>query len=233
MIDIHCHILPQIDVGPSHVEEAIRLAEQAVKDGVHQVIATPYATEVKGEDVRLITQEMNVLLAQRQIPLHIYPGHQARLTLSLVDEVEAGHVIPLAGSRYLLIDCPNETLPGYTEMILDDLLDKGYVPILAHPEDNRELRENPARLIQLTRNGVLAQVATASVIGLQGKEKQAFSLEALRQHWAKLIGSNARHARTRGIYFGRCFEVLAHELSQDEIATLKQHAESVLLDRWI
>ena len=42
MIDIHSHILPRIDDGPSHLAEAVEMAKLAVDDGIGTIVATPH-----------------------------------------------------------------------------------------------------------------------------------------------------------------------------------------------
>ncbi len=42
MIDIHCHILPGLDDGPSNMKRAIDMALAAVRSGTSLIIATPH-----------------------------------------------------------------------------------------------------------------------------------------------------------------------------------------------
>jgi len=41
MIDLHCHILPDIDDGPQTWAESLEMARLAVRDGIHTLVATP------------------------------------------------------------------------------------------------------------------------------------------------------------------------------------------------
>ncbi len=47
MIDIHCHILPSIDDGAVDMDTAVRMAHQAVDEGIHTIIATPHHNNCK------------------------------------------------------------------------------------------------------------------------------------------------------------------------------------------
>jgi protein-tyrosine phosphatase len=42
VIDIHCHILPEIDDGPSNITESIEMAKIAALDGITKIVATPH-----------------------------------------------------------------------------------------------------------------------------------------------------------------------------------------------
>ena len=41
-IDIHCHILPEVDDGARNLEESLAMLRQEVKQGVAAVILTPH-----------------------------------------------------------------------------------------------------------------------------------------------------------------------------------------------
>jgi len=42
MIDLHCHILPNIDDGAKSIDEAIALVALAAEQGVSRMVATPH-----------------------------------------------------------------------------------------------------------------------------------------------------------------------------------------------
>ena len=42
MVDIHCHILPEVDDGAYSMEESLRMARMAAENGVTDLIATPH-----------------------------------------------------------------------------------------------------------------------------------------------------------------------------------------------
>lgn len=42
MVDMHSHILWNVDDGPKTMADTMRLFEQAVKEGVTKIIATPH-----------------------------------------------------------------------------------------------------------------------------------------------------------------------------------------------
>ena len=45
MIDIHCHILADVDDGPKTWEVAQQMCRMAVADGIEHIVATPHANE--------------------------------------------------------------------------------------------------------------------------------------------------------------------------------------------
>ena len=41
-IDIHCHIVPNIDDGATNLQQSVRMAHTAVEDGTKGLITTPH-----------------------------------------------------------------------------------------------------------------------------------------------------------------------------------------------
>ncbi len=42
MVDIHCHILPDVDDGAESIEESLAMLEKSAAAGVEIVVATPH-----------------------------------------------------------------------------------------------------------------------------------------------------------------------------------------------
>ena len=58
-IDIHCHILPNIDDGASSLTESLNMARTAFKDGTKSLIATPHQL---GSNAQLTAEEIKKTL---------------------------------------------------------------------------------------------------------------------------------------------------------------------------
>lgn len=51
MIDLHCHILPELDDGSQSLEESLAMARMAVNSGVRAMAATPHCMGERAEEV--------------------------------------------------------------------------------------------------------------------------------------------------------------------------------------
>jgi len=237
MVDLHCHLLPLVDDGPASVEQALRLAEQAANEGVTRIIATPHLFHPQFEttdvDVRLTVAELNVLLKQRNIPITVYPGHEVRLTGELIEEVKTGVALSLADSRYLLVEFPSTGIPSYARQIFAELISDGYIPVIAHPEKNKAIIQNPALLFDLISNGAISQVTCASLIGKYGKDVQRFAIALLENGLAHLVASDAHHVEKRPFYWSECRKFLAQELEGWLYDEIYENNEAVLLNQLV
>ena len=81
MIDLHCHILPGIDDGAQTVTDSLAMAQQAVSEGIHTIVATPHHQNGKYVNERTSimhhVKQLNDELQQHNIPLTILPGKRS------------------------------------------------------------------------------------------------------------------------------------------------------------
>lgn len=205
MIDMHSHILWNVDDGPTSKEESLALLEQAAKEGITDVISTSHCQhpqydanyDIVLEQIRQLQEELN----SRQIPVVLHSGHEVRLTEKLVINIREGKIHLLADSKYLLLELPSSHIPNYTKNIIHELLMLGITPIIAHPERNKGVAEKPERLERLIREGALAQITAGSLAGHFGKSVQKLSLNLVRANLVHTYGSDVHNPTTRPLLF--------------------------------
>lgn len=197
MIDIHIHILPAIDDGAQTVEEALEMAEVALKDGVRAVVATPHSSDLESLPAGTFAsrlQEVRAALAEKQVGLTIIPGLENYLTPNLAERWQAGVAPTLGESHYMLVEFPLYQYPLYTEKALFELQLRGIVPIIAHPERNEAIQQDIGRLQRLVERGMLSQITTASLMGEFGQAARRVAETALARNLAHIIASDAHSA---------------------------------------
>ena len=75
MIDIHTHILPDLDDGAENFEEACVMAEMAMRSGVKAIVATPHSNDEFGffnEESEFLREQFETfrrILREEKIPL--------------------------------------------------------------------------------------------------------------------------------------------------------------------
>jgi len=157
-IDLHTHILHDIDDGPRTLNEAVMLARGLVDAGYEAVVATPHACEgsptppLIKERVSELQQELN----RQQITLKILPGSELHIEPQTVKRLNVTEALTLNGSRYLLLELPFfQPLPVYLMPMLHTLKTEGYQTIIAHPERVLALQNDPQLLYTLHEAGVI------------------------------------------------------------------------------
>lgn len=233
MIDIHCHILPGIDDGASTLDDSLEMARQAADQGITKIVATPHHRNGSFDNARTsILQEVSLLnkeLEREGIDLTILPGQETRIYGELVDEVNGEELLTINDKgTYILIEFPSSHLPRYANKLLFDLQLQGLVPVIVHPERNREISENPDKLYQLIKEGALSQLTASSVTGRMGKKIKRFSLDLLSHDQAHFIASDAHNTTSRPFDLRSAYETVEQELGVSTRYMLQENAEDII-----
>lgn len=200
MIDFHCHILPGIDDGARNTAEAIKIAKTAEKEGVSAIIATPhYDNGVYKPGLLQIKEacvEVNRELKRRNIRVSIYPGAEARINERTMDDLEHDKIIFLAGeTSAVLFELPQIFVLEGICSLLRKAVEKGIVPVIAHPERNPELIKNPHYLDELERAGAMMQLTAGSLLGDFGGYAKKTALLMVDRDLVHFVGSDMHPGR--------------------------------------
>lgn len=212
MFDMHSHILFGVDDGPETIDDSIAMLEQAAKEGITHIISTSHATHpmfhTLAEDVTKQVQLLQQKVNEQGIPLQIHTGHEIRVTDQTAAQLKSGYVLPLANSRYVLLELPSATVPPFVKNLVMELVAEHYVPIIAHPERNKAIAEKPERLERLIREGAVAQVTAGSLSGHFGKTIQQTAVQLVEANLVHTYGSDAHNLKTRPFLFNEGLDYL-------------------------
>lgn len=232
MIDIHCHILPGIDDGAKHEAEAIKMAQEAADSGIKTLIATPHHKNrtYDNEKASIIeaVKQLNTLFDASAIPLNVLSGQEVRVFGELVEDFHKGEIQTLNESKYLLLELPSDSVPHYTEQLIFDIQRAGLIPIIAHPERNRDLYADPNRLYELVSQGALAQVTAGSLTGVFGKEIKKVALQMLEHNLIHFIASDAHNLKSRNFASLKDGYQVVQEQDALMAYSLKENAELLI-----
>ena len=212
MIDLHSHILPGLDDGPATLEESLEIARRAAADGVRVIAATPHVRDDYPTEVMTMERavaELRAAVQQQGIPIEVRPGGE--IAIDWLDRLAEDDVIRfgLGGSpRYLLVEFPYTGWPLSLHEWIFRLVTKGVTPVIAHPERNSEVQDDPSELRPLVDAGALVQLTAASVDGRTGRSAQAASVSLLRLGLAHLVASDAHTPDVREAGLAAAVETL-------------------------
>lgn len=237
MIDIHCHLLPAVDDGPGSVEQAVEMAKRAVSEGVTAIVVTPHAFHPQFDtsqlDVQNAVDHFQQVLRQEGVALDLYAGQEIRIFGELVDALERGEALSLAGSRYVLVEFPSDSVPAYAEQLFFGLQTEGYTPVIAHPERNKEFATNPKRLMDFVSSGALSQITTSSLTGEFGQNVKELAFAFLRNGLSHLIASDAHSTGRRKFYWTDVEKIVRAELGEEKWESYIVNADAVMKDEFV
>lgn len=236
-IDLHTHILPFLDDGSSSMDESLRMAEQAVKEGIHTIIATPHHLTHRyynhSREVKQAVQELNSNFMQSNISLKVLPGQEVRMNNSFFKEWEEGSVLTLNHSRYLLIEFEEDVTYEQMQEWIHEIQMLQLVPIIAHPERIPAIIKEPHRIEELIQLGVLCQVTCLTIVGYFGRKVQKTAEKLCRLRQVHLLSSDAHDSIKRVYNWQNALDRLRKWAGDDWSQYVLQNANKVVLDQII
>ncbi len=194
MIDIHSHLLNNVDDGSRNVIESFTCLKMAVEAGFTDIILTPHYIEGSFENSYELIQpkieEFRTKLEDNNIAVNIYHGNEVYISEHIGELIQNGTVARLAGSRYVLFELPmNSRLLNLHNLIMQ-IKETGAIPVLAHPERYGFVQENPEVLRELIAKGVLMQSNYGSIMGQYGKSAQKTIITMLKSNMIHFLGTD-------------------------------------------
>lgn len=213
MIDIHSHILPGLDDGAKNMEETLGMVRQLQEAGFKTLIATPHVMEGRAylspTDILAATEQVRECVARAGIPVEILPGAENYIFPDMAKWAQAGQLLTLGNTgKYLLLELPMLEIPHYTDQVFFDLQVNGTTPILAHPERYKGLYDEPERLLDWAKKGILFQLDLRSLDGKYGPQAKRLAEIMLHSDLVQFVGSDAhRVAQSKSAYLEELLSV--------------------------
>jgi len=193
-IDIHTHILPALDDGAANLKEAVEMARIAAADGTTHLFATPHHRDfgpLPQQDVNRRVAELQTNLDSEGIPLTLIPGYEVRLYETMLEDWDDNLAGPLGHSRYVLAEPLFHHYDKQTDAMLFELFDRGYIPIMAHPERIRPIQENLSLIEPFLARGGLTQITANSLVYKRDWRANQTAQTMLRHGMGHIIASDA------------------------------------------
>jgi protein-tyrosine phosphatase len=201
MIDLHCHILPGLDDGAADISVSLQMGRMLLADGVTAVACTPhilpglYANS--GPQIREATSQLQRIFEQEGIAIQLLTGADNHIVPNFVSELRAGHLLPLADSRYVLMEPPHHVAPPRLEELFFNVLVAGFVPILTHPERLTWIESRYSVVQRLAKAGVWMQLTAGSLTGVFGRNARYWAERMLAEGLAHILATDAHDGSRR------------------------------------
>lgn len=194
MIDIHTHILPGVDDGPSDMEESLEILKKGMKAGIKTFVLTPHIRDDSWNKIDRVKEAFSRLkreCAARGLDAQLILGAELLLIPSLPEKVIDNTSVIINGKgRYVLVELPFSQMPIYTEDVLFKLMVLRIVPIIAHPERYDYINGEGDVIKKWVDNGVMMQVNTGSLSGQYGIRVKRFARNLLKKGLVHFLGSD-------------------------------------------
>jgi len=191
------HILPGVykNSRPTILAKTQELNEAIKKFGVG---SSPACTKRSGEGREFGVQDSDASTHPGNDPLRILPGADVHFSPNLLQLCENGEVVTVNDEgRYLMVEFDFMNLPYQGEEVLFQLIARGIIPVITHPERNLEIARSPKRYYQMIKMGCLGQVTAMSLTGEFGPEVKRGADQLLTLRLVHFIASDTHSVDER------------------------------------
>jgi protein-tyrosine phosphatase len=195
-VDMHSHVLPGIDDGAQTPEESIYLVKKMMELGIKKIIATPHIMiDYYRNTPETINNALNILkaeLVKENIDIEVEAAAEHYFDETFEERVDKDGLMIMKGD-YVLFEFSFINKPPNTIPVIQKILDKGYKPILAHPERYSFLTIDELR--NLRSWGCNMQLNTISLTGYYGPEAKKIAETMVDNQMIDFISSDMHHPR--------------------------------------
>ncbi len=173
-----------------------------------------------GSQIRCAAAHFQQALDEEDVPLRLVIGADNHMVPDFVAGLRSGHLLPLADTRYVLVEPPHYAAPPRLEDFFFSLLVAGYVPILTHPERLSWIKSHYALIQRLAGAGVWMQVTAGSLTGAFGRSVRYWAERMLDDGVVHILASDAHDVAQRPPNLGQGREFAAKRLGETEATHL-------------
>lgn len=234
MIDIHCHILPNVDDGSENMEMSLDMVATAYDSGVHSMIATPHCCpgmydNYAGKALQSVWDELYDAVHAAGIPVHLYQGMEIMATDNLPMMLQEGEVWTLNGTLYFLVEFMFDEDPAYCKKILSECIKAGYQPIVAHPARYYFVQKEPSIVYEWYRMGCGIQLNKDTLLKRHGHKAYEIGNSLLRHNLVTCVASDAHENSMRTTDLDEVREFLVNEYDEEYAYMLLEENPSRIL----
>lgn len=232
MIDLHTHILPDWDDGAKDWDETLKMCGVARKDGIKKIALTPHVFRLSkyNDNLSLLAARISEFRKKMTaIPINFYFGAEVFVHHDMETKIRQND-LTINGSNYLFIEFPSDYIwPGAKDLMYQLMLE-GYIPIISHPERNREFGERPDLLYELAQMGCLGQVTAKSIIGEFGHGIKKTADLFMANNLVHIIASDAHDAERRPPILSKAVEEAKKIVGIDKAIAMVTAIPQAILD---
>ncbi|MEP1035240.1 CpsB/CapC family capsule biosynthesis tyrosine phosphatase [Ekhidna sp.] len=192
-VDIHSHLIPNIDDGSQSMKQSIEMIEELMVLGFRKIITTPHIHPNYPNRPEVILAGLEGLqkeIAKNNFEIEIEAAAEYFVDEGFHQQVKSKRLILSFGGKHVLVESSFLNKPVFFESVMFDLQSAGYIPVLAHPERYNFLEGSIEWLEELKSMGVMLQVTLGSIGGYYGNKPEQIGKLLLKNEMVDFLGSD-------------------------------------------
>jgi len=231
LIEMHCHILPEIDDGAKNVETSLKMIEKLKEQGAEKIVLTPhyYSNSISLDDF-LRKREKSYSKLINALPPNspeLIPAAEIYISDYLFNN-ESIKEVCIGNTGYALIE--HSFSSEFSDKDFDRLMnlycDYGVKPVLAHIERYKALMTDSIKLDEYIGSGCLTQVNIGSFAKSPWLIKKKL-FKMLNEGKIHLLGSDCHNLDSRAPNYEDGFNAIIKKCGNDTAERLIKNANNL------
>ncbi|MCQ2387477.1 MAG: hypothetical protein MJ066_03410 [Clostridia bacterium] len=193
MIDIHTHILPQVDDGSPDMDKSMEMLKVEEAEGVTDIVLTPHLRREYNTSLDELKSAFDRLVKEKEknkIKVNLYLGQEVFYFHKAYDCV-GKNIMTINNGKYILLEFHYTSYCDISEVAFE-FIQKGYIPIIAHAERYRYLRLEDVE--EIKDMGGLISVNAESIIASSGRIKKFVKI-CLKNNFIDVVTSDNHYGK--------------------------------------
>lgn len=229
IIDIHAHILPGVDDGAGDWPEARGMLACAYRQGIRTIIATPhYSHRQETGRLRQLAGRLDQEAKQVAPDFRIFLGQEILYFDSIVERLQEGQALTMAGSRYVLVEFMPDSSFHKMYQAVRRLLIAGYHPILAHVE-RYGVMQDEEQMQELMKAGCYMQMNYRSLRGGLLDRSARWCRRQVRERRVHFLATDMHHKNQRTPEISATLRWLSDNVDESQLSYMvEKNAQQIL-----
>jgi tyrosine-protein phosphatase YwqE len=196
--DLHSHLIPSIDDGSESMEQSLEMLQELSNLGFQKLITTPHTMSHRfpntKDDILNGFAKLKDAVTNRGIPVELEVASEYYFDEHFLELIEEGDLLTF-GDNYVLFELSYTALPFGVENGVFKMMQKGYKPVLAHPERYATFQNDHKKYEALKDTGLLFQLNVNSLDGFYGKSAKRAAEFLVDNGMVDFVGSDTHRPK--------------------------------------
>ncbi|HHV3662250.1 TPA: capsular polysaccharide biosynthesis protein Cps4B [Streptococcus agalactiae] len=243
MIDIHSHIVFDVDDGPKTLEESLSLIEESYRQGVRIIVSTSHRRKGMFETPEdIIFKNFSIVkheAEKRFEHLQILYGGELYYTSDMLEKLKLKQIPTLNNTKFALIEFSMQTSWKDIHTALSNVLMLGITPVVAHIERYNALENQKERVKEIINMGCYTQINSSHILKqkLFNDKHKRFKKRAryfLEENLVHFVASDMHNLDVRPPFLAEAYKIICRDCGKERANQLFiENAQSILKNHYI
>ncbi|HEN6030176.1 tyrosine protein phosphatase [Streptococcus agalactiae] len=243
MIDIHSHIVFDVDDGPKTLEESLSLIEESYRQGVRIIVSTSHRRKGMFETPEdIIFKNFSIVkheAEKRFEHLQILYGGELYYTSDMLEKLKLKQIPTLNNTKFALIEFSMQTSWKDIHTALSNVLMLGITPVVAHIERYNALENQKERVKEIINMGCYTQINSSHILKqkLFNDKHKRFKKRAryfLEENLVHFVASDMHNLDVRPPFLAEAYKIICRDFGKKRANQLFiENAQSILKNHYI